>query len=901
MKDLTGVFRDLPSGFPRIRGTALPNLVAALDTSAFYEQILERMGEGVSLANEDGIILYTNPAEDRMFGYDAGELIGQHLTALSALPPEEGARVVDEIVAQVFNQGEWSGELRNVRKDGTPFTTYARMSAIELADRPHLVCVREDLTERKRVHERTARLQSLSAALSRAVTLADVAEASITAGMGAVSARTAALWWLTPDRKIAELRAAASYPDEAVERLRRLPVDTATPIPIVEVLQTGEPVWVESRGELRARYPSFESELGLPGRDFAFACLALVAERRTMGAIAFTFPRNGAFGEDERLLLIVLARQCALALERARLYDEAQLAKERSSFLARASEILSSSLEYEKTLEALTRLAVPTIADLCAIDLLGEAGIIQRASVAHRDPSRESAIAELLRRYPLRLDAPVGIGKVIQTGESALYDITDEIIDAASPDPEQRAAIRALGIESVVSVPLKARARVLGALTLACAGSERRYGEADLRLAEDVARRAAMALDNALLHRETQLQMRNAEEASRAKDEFLATVSHELRTPLTSILGWTQILRAQKIAPIPKVERALQTIERNARAQAQLIEDLLDVSRIIQGKMRVEVVRLDPSLVIEAALESVKPAAEAKEITLMTQLESNAGMIHGDPNRIQQVVWNLLTNAIKFTPRGGEIRLTLQRIGGEIEISVADTGRGISPAFLPHVFERFRQADGRATRATGGLGLGLAIVRHLAELHGGWVRAESGGEGQGATFRVRLPLSMRSGEAAGSLLAGWMPPVDRTPQNVFEQPPSLAGTTVLVVDDEHDTLAFIRAVLEECRVKVVTADCASDGLRLVEEVRPHVLISDIGMPGDDGIRFVAKVRALPREKGGRTPAVALTAFARAEDRARIMLSGFQMHVPKPVEAAELVAVVAALSKRSSRR
>jgi PAS domain S-box-containing protein len=901
VNDLTGLNRDLPSVLAGMPGSAVRKVVAAFDASALYEQILERMGEGVSLANEEGIILYTNPAEDRMFGYEADELLGQHLTALSALPPEESARVVDEIVAQVFNHGEWSGELRSVRKDGTPFTTYARISAIELGERPHLVCVKEDLTERKRLHERTARLQSLSAALSRAVTLGDVAEASVIAGMAAVSARTAGLWWLSRDGKVAELLASACYPDEVVERLRRLPLDTPTPMPILEAIRTGEAVWVESRSEFRDRFPQFESEVRPPSRDYAFSCLPLVAERRTIGAIAFTFPRTGGFGEDDRVLLVVLARQCALALERARLYDEAQLAKERSTFLARASEILSSSLEYEKTLEALTRLAVPPIADCCAVDMLGEGGTIQRIAVAHRDPAREPMAAEYLRKYPIRLDATRGVGKVIRKGTPESLDVTDAAIEVATADPEQRAAIRALGIESYLSVPLKARERVLGALTLMHAGSGRRYTEADLRLAEDLARRAAIAVDNALLYREAQMQMHNAEEASRAKDEFLATVSHELRTPLTSILGWTQILRAQKIAPLPKVERALQTIERNARAQAQLIEDLLDVSRIIQGKMRLEVARLDPSLVIEAALESVRPAAEAKGIKLVTQLEPNAGMIHGDPNRIQQVVWNLLTNAIKFTPRGGEIRTALQRIGGEIEISVEDTGRGISPAFLPHVFERFRQADSRATRATGGLGLGLAIVRHLAELHGGWVRAESGGEGRGATFRVRLPVSVHSAGDSGSLLAGWMPPPPRAPSMVFDRPPALAGTTVVVVDDEHDTLAFIRAVLEECRVKVVTADCAQDGLRLVEELRPHVLISDIGMPGDDGIQFLAKVRALPREKGGRVPAVALTAFARAEDRARIMLSGFQMHVPKPVEAAELLAVVAALSKRSSRR
>ena len=876
-------------------------MAVALDASAFHKRILERMAEGVSLANADGMILYTNPAEDRMFGYAPGELLGRHLTVLNALPPEENARLIGEVMAQVRATGEWNGEFRNVRKDGTPFTTYARITSVEMGGRLHFVWVQEDVTERKRAHERTARLQSLSAALSRAVTLGDVAEAAVSAGMAAAGARTGGLWWLSADGKFAELLASACYPDEMVERVRRLPLETPAPFPILEAIRTGEPVWLESRADLRDRFDHPGGEIPL---DHAYACLPLVVERRTVGGIAFTFPRIHEFDEDDRVLLVVLVRQCALALERARLYDEAQLANKRSAFLARASEILSSSLDYERTLEALTRLAAPSIADWCAVDMVGDGGSIHRISAAQADPASEQAAIEFNRKHPIRIDAPSGVGKVIRTGEPEfLQDLPEHPADASAAVSPRQLEMQALGIRSYLSVPLKARGRVLGALTLVYASSGRRYTEADLPLAEDVARRAAIAVDNALLYREAQTQMRNAEEASRAKDEFLATVSHELRTPLTSILGWTQILRAQRTVSAAKIERALQTIERNARAQAQLIEDLLDVSRIIQGKMRLEVVRLDPTMVIEAALESVRPAAEAKGIKLDTRLEASAGTIQGDPSRIQQVVWNLLTNAIKFTPRGGQIRVALERVGGEVEISVSDSGRGIDPEFLPHVFERFRQADARPTRATGGLGLGLAIVRHLAELHGGWVRAESEGEGKGATFRVRLPAASRSTEDEPSLIAGWMPPPTRaapTPPS-FERPRSLAGATVLVVDDEHDTLEFIRAVLEECRARVVTADCAKEGLRLVEEVRPHVLISDIGMPGEDGIQLLTRVRALSREKGGRVPAVALTAFARAEDRARIMLSGFQMHVPKPVEAAELVAVVAALLKRFARR
>jgi signal transduction histidine kinase len=382
-----------------------------------------------------------------------------------------------------------------------------------------------------------------------------------------------------------------------------------------------------------------------------------------------------------------------------------------------------------------------------------------------------------------------------------------------------------------------------------------------------------------------------AEAASRLKDEFLATVSHELRTPLTAVLGWIHILRGGQLDE-QAAARALEVIERNARSQNQLIEDLLDVSRIITGKLRLDVRPVNPMDFIESAIEAVLPAAEAKGIDVQKALDKEVSSISGDPARLQQVVWNLLSNAIKFTPSGGRVQVRLERVNSHIEISVADSGDGIKKEFLPYVFDRFRQADGTTSRQYGGLGLGLAIVRHLVELHGGTVQADSSGEGAGSVFTVKIPLlPVYQREINKEQTTD----AERERQTPVEYPDDLAGLAVLVVDDEADTLELIKVLLGQCGAKVTTASSAAEALNLLERVKPDVIISDIGMPSQDGFEFIRKVRQLPPEKGGKTPAVALTAYARAEDRLRVLRSGYQMHISKPVELAELVAVVANIS------
>ena len=384
-----------------------------------------------------------------------------------------------------------------------------------------------------------------------------------------------------------------------------------------------------------------------------------------------------------------------------------------------------------------------------------------------------------------------------------------------------------------------------------------------------------------------------AEAANRVKDEFLSTLSHELRTPLTAIMGWADLLLHDEVEPA-KQRQAVETIFRNANSQCQLINDLLEVSRIITGKLRLEFVECDLNSVIEAAAESIRPTAEAKGVRLQVLLEPNVGPVFGDRERLQQIVWNLLSNGVKFTRKGGLVQITLQRINSHVEIAVNDTGVGINSDFLPHVFDRFRQADGSTTRTYGGLGLGLAIVRHLVELHGGTAWAESAGENQGAKFTVRLPALTAHDQTRQEELKK---PALAATEVRDRQPASLDSLRVLVVDDEFDARTLLSMMLERCGAQVIAVSSAREGLESIESWKPDVLIADIGMAVEDGYGLIRKVRALPKDRGGHTPALALTAYARTEDRVRALSEGYQVHLAKPVDRFELAAVVASLGNQ----
>jgi PAS domain S-box-containing protein len=571
----------------------------------------------------------------------------------------------------------------------------------------------------------------------------------------------------------------------------------------------------------------------------------------------------------------------------------------RREFLAKAGETLVSSLDYESTLASVVRFAVPTLADWCAVELLEPGAKASRqVAVAHVDENKVRFARQLGERYPPDPNAPTGVPNVLRTGQSELYtEIPLEMLERGARDAEHLRIIRDLQLRSAMVVPLRTRGRTFGALTFVYADSGRRYSPDDLAFAEDFARRAAMAIENALALKDTeaarnqeQMLRSAAELANRAKDEFLATVSHELRTPLSAILGWAVMLRRRKLPE--EIDRPLATIERNARLQTKLIEDVLDISRIISGKLVLNVGLTKIADTVTAAVETVAPAAAVKAIEIITELPELELTTMADADRLQQVVWNLLSNAVKFTPKGGQVAIRAERRGPDVCIVVRDSGEGVRRAMLPFLFEPFRQADASTTRRHGGLGLGLAIVRQLVLAHGGSVQADSDGEGKGATFTILIPeLAVIPAISAGSG-AGWAvgsgQPVDEASR--------LDGLRLLLVDDEPDALELVSEVLREQGAEIHAAASARQALEALPQLKPHVVVSDIGMPEMDGIALIRAIRSLPADQGGATPAIALTAFARAEDVQRALSAGYQMHLSKPVEIAPLARAVARLGR-----
>jgi len=572
----------------------------------------------------------------------------------------------------------------------------------------------------------------------------------------------------------------------------------------------------------------------------------------------------------------------------------------RREFLARAAAALASSLDYRTTLATVAQSAVPQLADWCSVDIL-ERGASKPAqlAVAHVDPMKAQWARELGEKYPPDPHATTGVPQVIRSGKPELYHtIPPALLEAGAKDAEHLRIIRELKLESAMVVPLRGRDRVLGAMTFIYADSGRRYTEDDLAFAEDFARRAAMAIENAQALKqvedaraEERILRREAEIASRAKDEFLATVSHELRTPLNAILGWTITLRGRN--PPPETERALAVIERNARRQAGLIEDILDVSRIISGKLSLTLGPTNLAEVIDAAIESVTPAAAAKDVTIQAATDRGLTMT-ADSDRLQQIAWNLLANAVKFSAKGGTVSVDAYREGAEVCICVRDTGEGIPSEALPHVFEPFRQADASTSRKHGGLGLGLAIVKQLVTAHGGTVLASSEGRERGAQFVVRLPARA----AVPAMVDEARAPMTTPGPTDQAAAPRLDGLTVLVVDDEEDARQVVEEVLRAHGAEVITAASGSEALDVLTSTIPDVVVSDVGMPEMDGYALLRKMRAMPIGLGGRTPAVALTAYARKEDAQRAFAAGFQMHVSKPVDPDHLVTVVGNLGGRT---
>lgn len=556
--------------------------------------------------------------------------------------------------------------------------------------------------------------------------------------------------------------------------------------------------------------------------------------------------------------------------------DQQKSTEEHLRFLARANELFASSLDYQSTLTNLTRAAVPALADWCAVDMTRGPDVpYDRLAIAHVDPKKIDLAWELRRRFPVPI-AVDPIAQAMASGRSQLVrHVPREMLREVAQSEEHYQILLDLGIVSWMIVPLLGRRRAIGAITFVSSDSKRVFTELDLSHAEEFARQAAGAIENAVLYRD-------AQEANRAKDDFLATLSHELRTPMTAILGWARLLQEGGLDE-ETFSGAIDAIVRSARAQALLIDDVLDMSRVIAGKMQLDAQPVDVIEVVQAAMETVQPAADARGITLELERRPGASLVTGDPNRLQQIVWNLLSNAIKFTPRDGRVKASVEQSTSFVRLSIRDTGKGISPEFLPFIFEPFRQAENVTTRTHGGLGLGLAIVKQLVQLHGGSVSAFSEGEGRGATFVVELPVrAVRGIDRDEKRDVGRARSVDQ--RKVAAEYPSLHGVRVLIADDQADARTLVKTVLSRCGATVVAASSVAEAASALEDREFDILVTDIAMPEADGFELLRHVRETRKLS---VPVVAVTAFGNAADQERILTAGFSSYLKKPVEPVDL--------------
>ena len=552
----------------------------------------------------------------------------------------------------------------------------------------------------------------------------------------------------------------------------------------------------------------------------------------------------------------------------------------RRSYIAQATSELLAAADQREALARVAQLAVPRLADWVSVEIIDPATRrLELVALAHVDPTKAARAEEMARRHPADLDATTGVANVVRTGQSVLVeDISPAQIDAAAIDDEHGRFLREMSLRSGILVPLRGRGPVFGAITFLLAGpGHRRYDGRDLQLAEDLASRAGLVIERRRLEEE-------AAKANRMKDEFLAVVSHELRTPLQAILGYAALLESGGARDPTK---AIAAILRSASAQARLVDDILDVSRISRGTLQLDMSVIDVNAPIRGALDTIRPTTAAKDVKLIEHLDDDLPFVYGDRERLQQVVWNLLSNAVKFTPSGGRVEIAARRDGPWLEIEVTDTGVGIAPEHLDLVFERFRQVDSSSKRAHGGLGLGLSIVQHLVDSHGGTVEARSEGLGRGASFLVKLPARARPRDAPSGPIA-----------RVGEPEPSrLRGLRVLVVEDDDDSRSLMEDCLATAGATTVVATSVAEALALVHAQPPHVLISDIGMPQEDGIALIRRIRSMPVEKGGDVPSIAVTAYADAESRHAAEEAGFQVYLTKPVSREALIAAVQSFTRR----
>jgi PAS domain S-box-containing protein len=865
----------------------------ASDATTSFDAIARSAADAIVGERFDGTITAWNDGAERLFGYSAAEMLGRSVSLL--LEPEDVAG--HQFVLSEVKRGVAVApyDATAVRKDGISIAISIAMAAIRDAGGTVIGVsqIARDISSRKRIEHELADVQHRLIALANASSsilgardVDAVLTATIDLARQVFAADGYALW---RGDQMGQWRAVRSLgiSEEFAARIISAQSSRGNEVPFAEPLSVEDVQRHPFLADLRDAYirEGIASLIVFP--------LVIVGAR--CGTLVFYSRVRRAFRDIDIQVGAALANLAATALTTAELYAEQRTAREAAdharqtaTFLAQAATTLSASLDYEATLTAVAQLAVPTVADWCAVHMVGDSGRVERLAVAHVDPQKVALARRLEERYPADPNQPAGLHQVIRNGKSAFIPrVPEAFLDALARDDDHRRLLQDLQITSYMCVPLMARGRAFGAITFVSGESHREYSETDLRFAQELAARASLAVENARAYK-------RANEANRLKDEFLATLSHELRTPLNAVLGYTSMLRVGTLSAA-KTNAALQTIERNASALKQIIEDVLDVSRIVAGRLRLNVAPVDLAAVVREAMASVEPAGEAKGVRMETMLDQLGTAVSGDAERLQQVVWNLLSNAIKFTPRGGKVQVRLRRVDSHVEIAVSDTGRGIDAAFLPFVFDRFTQEDASYAREHGGLGLGLAIAKHLVESHGGSIAVASDGPDRGATFTVKLPLMIVH---RGTRYPADSEPAARVGPTPVTTLPRLDGVHVACVDDDPDSLHLLEDVLKSAGAIVTVSNTAGAALEAIGAEPPDVIIADIGMPGMDGFQLMRTIRHF----GGRlatVPAAALTAYARSEDRIAALASGFQMHLAKPIDAAELILAVATLARRIS--
>lgn len=821
------------------------------ESEELYRIVAETASDAIISINERSEILFINRAATRIFGYEVEQMIGQSLTMLM---PEYWREIHKAGFNRYLTTGErhlsWDHvEVPGLHSDGYEIPLELSFGEFATADQHIFIGIARDVSERKKSEARLRESEIEFSTLAETVPqLVWMAEAN------------GSIFWY--NRNWYEYT--GTTPDEMKGWGWQTVHDPQMLSQVVERWQksiaTGEP---------------FEMEFPLRSKtgEFRWFLTRVNPLRDASGKIARWFGTNTDIDEQRRN-------------------------NERQNFLLRLDEAVRPLDTPEEVSQTIARMLGEHLrVDRCAY---AEVEADENHFYISGDYTRDGDTRSIVGRYAI---SSFGAEVLRLLRENKLY-IVDDVNNDPQVTKEDLAAYRQMQIRAIISMPLHKNGRLAASMAVH-QKQPRKWTNEEIELVgivsnrfwESIERaRTLKSLQESLAHEQDARQA--AEDANRLKDEFLATVSHELRTPLNAILGWSQMLQNKNLSK-DLSEKALSTIERNARMQSQLIDDILDVSRIITGKLRLDVRAVDLADVIEAAIETVRPAAEAKNIRLQSLFDSHVEPISGDRDRLQQVVWNLLSNAVKFTPKEGRVQIRLERINSRLEITVSDTGKGIEPDFLPYVFDRFRQSDSATTRRHGGLGLGLAIVRQIVELHGGTVSVMSEGGNHGSTFIVCLPLlpvrneiiNFTNKKAAAGRLHQKNLSIDCLPE--------LSDLRVLLVDDEADSRELLKIILDNCEADVTTASSAAEAFELFQNSRFDIIISDIGMPDEDGFSLIRKIRKLSAERGGKIPAIALTAYARAEDRQQALRAGFQMHVAKPVEPDELLTVVANLAGRFS--